>query len=95
MTADYIIIKYYESFRVKLPGIPDAFPQWGLVRPRLDSATRREVAELKPIPRAKAMQLIREDGLVEVHRDQDGTVYDKPNKEFWRRHAGIRIPKEL
>ena len=92
-TEDYIIIKYYERFALELPGIPDAFPAWWRVTVRHNSYGK--VAELRPVTRAKALELIRAASLVEVHRDRDGIVFDTPEHGFWRRHAGCRVPSVL
>lgn len=40
------------------------------------------------LSREKAMDIIREKGLVLVHQTPFGSVYDTPDEPFWQKHNG-------
>lgn len=97
MSKDIIVVKYYETFTFKVPGIPDFWPRWGVAyigRDRIKSKYDKRV-HLKPITKKKAMTLIKDNGLVETHRDHDGVIYDTPNQDFKRKGQNVNIPLRL
>lgn len=71
------IIKYYCSFL----GDEDRVPQWavcGIAK----TSTHGIEAKWHDITREKALDFIKQNGLVLVHKDRNGEVYDTPDKAF-------------
>jgi len=89
-----LIIKYYEQFTLKVPGVPDAYPRWGKVTAKKDLQGNKTI-KLKPITRDEALEAIRERGLVEVLRTKDGVVYDTKDGAFKKKSRGFHIPMNL
>lgn len=94
----YLIIKHYERFSLNVPGIPDAWPRWAKITAgnvKVDYKTISRV-RLKSLTREQAKELIKEGGLVEVHRDRNGIVYDTPDRAFYNKyHGAIDVPRML
>ena len=92
---DILVVKYFERFTLNVPGVPDAWPQWAKITVATVKENYKPVKRLrtKHISREEARRLIRENGLVEVHSDRDGKVWDTPDKLFQRKHAGIQVPQ--
>lgn len=85
-----LIIKYYEVFTLHFRGAPDAFPQWLKVWP---DEKKKGRLKTKHISKEEAMAAIREEGLVEVHKDKDGKVWDTPDRAFQKKYKGrVEIP---
>lgn len=94
---NFIVIKYYERLSLNVPGVPDAWPQWLKVTACSVKENYKTVTRLrtKHIERQEAMKLIREAGLVLVHEDHDGKVYDTPDMSFKNKYKGIPIPQAI
>ena len=92
---DILVVKYFERLTLTVPGVPDAWPQWLRVTACTVRENYKSVKRLRTrhISREEARRLIRENGLVEVHSDRDGKVWDMPDKLFQRKHAGIQVPQ--
>jgi hypothetical protein len=45
----------------------------------------------KVISKNEAMRLIKEQGLVKVHKSEDGTIWDYPNEPFLEKYKGVAI----
>ena len=90
--ADYIIVKYFEEIALKTKGAKaERFPTWGKVTvQRAGKQKGGKQAHLKTITREQARELIARRGLVEVHRDENGVVYDTPDKIFQQANGGGR-----
>ena len=90
--ADYIIVKYFEEIALKTKGAKaERFPRWGKVTvQRAGKQKGGKQAHLKTITREQARELIARRGLVEVHRDENGIVYDTPDKIFQQANGGGR-----
>ena len=90
--ADYIIVKYFEEIALKTKGAKaERFPTWGKVTiQRTGGGKFGKQAHLKTITREQARELIARRGLVEVHRDENGIVYDTPDKIFQKANGGGR-----
>ena len=82
--ADYIIVKFFEEMALVTKGEKrEKFPRWGKVTvQRAGKQKGGKQAHLKTITREQARELIARRGLVEVHRDENGVVYDTPDKIF-------------
>lgn len=89
-----LMIKYYERFSLNVPGVPDAWPKWAKVTVATVKENYKPVTRLriKNITREEAVHLIQERGLVQVHRDTNGKVYDTPDKSFQSKYKGMPIP---
>ena len=87
--ADYIIVKFFEEIALKTKGAKaERFPTWGKVTiQRTGGGKFGKQAHLARISKEKARALIARRGLVEVHRDENGIVYDTPDKLFQRAHG--------
>ena len=90
--ADYIIVKYFEEMALVTKGEKrEKFPRWGKVTvQRAGKQKGGKQAHLKTITREQARALIARRGLVEVHRDENGIVYDTPDKIFQQANGGGR-----
>ena len=90
--ADYIIVKFFEEMALVTKGEKrEKFPRWGKVTvQRAGKQKGGKQAHLKTITREQARELIARRGLVEVHRDENGVVYDTPDKIFQQAHGGGR-----
>ena len=82
--ADYIIVKFFEEMSFRTKGAQrERFPAWGKVTiQRTGGGKFGKQAHLARISKEKARALIARRGLVEVHRDENGIVYDTPDKIF-------------
>ena len=90
--ADYIIVKFFEEMALVTKGEKrERFPRWGKVTvQRAGKQKGGKQAHLKTITRERARELIARRGLVEVHRDENGIVYDTPDKIFQQANGGGR-----
>ena len=90
--ADYIIVKYFEEMALKTKGAQrERFPAWGKVTiQRTGGGKFGKQAHLARISKEKARELIARRGLIEVHRDENGVVYDTPDKIFQQANGGGR-----
>lgn len=90
--ADYIIVKFFEEMALKTKGAKaERFPTWGKVTiQRTGGGKFGKQAHLSRISKEKAHALIARRGLVEVHRDENGVVYDTPDKIFQKANGGGR-----
>ena len=90
--ADYIIVKFFEEIALKTKGAQrERFPAWGKVTiQRTGGGKFGKQAHLARISKEKARALIARRGLVEVHRDENGVVYDTPDKIFQQANGGGR-----
>ena len=90
--ADYIIVKFFEEMALVTKGERrEKFPRWGKVTvQRAGKQKGGKQAHLKTITREQARELIARRGLVEVHRDENGIVYDTPDKIFQQANGGGR-----
>ena len=90
--ADYIIVKFFEKMALVTKGEKrEKFPRWGKVTvQRAGKQKGGKQAHLKTITREQARALIARRGLVEVHRDENGVVYDTPDKIFQQANGGGR-----
>ena len=90
--ADYIIVKFFEEMSFRTKGAQrERYPAWGKVTiQRTGGGKYGKQAHLKTITREQARALIARRGLVEVHRDENGVVYDTPDKIFQKAHGGGR-----
>lgn len=90
--ADYIIVKFFEEIALKTKGAKaERFPRWGKVTvQRAGKQKGGKQAHLRTITREQARALIARRGLVEVHRDENGIVYDTPDKIFQKANGGGR-----
>lgn len=90
--ADYIIVKFFEEMALVTKGERrEKFPRWGKVTvQRAGKQKGGKQAHLKTITREQARELIARRGLVEVHRDENGVVYDTPDKIFQQANGGGR-----
>lgn len=90
--ADYIIVKFFEEMALVTKGEKrEKFPRWGKVTvQRAGKQKGGRQAHLKTITREQARELIARRGLVEVHRDENGVVYDTPDKIFQKANGGGR-----
>lgn len=90
--ADYIIVKFFEEMAFRTKGAQrEKFPRWGKVTvQRAGKQKGGKQAHLKTITREQARALIARRGLVEVHRDENGIVYDTPDKIFQQANGGGR-----
>ena len=94
----FLIIKYFESFSLKVPGIPDAWPRWAKVSVGSIKEGNKTIPRVrfKLLDRVAAKKLIEENGLVESHRDRNGLVYDTPDRSFYKKyHKALSIPRSL
>ena len=82
--ADYIIVKFFEEMSFRTKGAQrERYPAWGKVTiQRTGGGKFGKQAHLARISKEKARALIARRGLVEVHRDENGIVYDTPDKIF-------------
>lgn len=89
-----LIIKFYERFTLKVPGIPDTWPQWAKVSTVnvKENGKRITRARIKRIKKEEALSIIRELGLVKVHEDRDGRIWDTPEHSFQNKNIGLPIP---
>ena len=90
--ADYVIVKFFEEMALVTKGEKrEKFPRWGKVTvQRAGKQKGGKQAHLKTITREQARELIARRGLVEVHRDENGVVYDTPDKVFQKANGGGR-----
>ena len=90
--ADYIIVKFFEEMALVPKGAKaERFPTWGKVTiQRTGGGKFGKQAHLARISKEKARALIARRGLVEVHRDESGVVYDTPYKIFQQANGGGR-----
>ena len=90
--ADYIIVKFFEEMSFRTKGAQrERFPAWGKVTiQRTGGGKFGKQAHLARISKEKARALIARRGLVEVHRDENGVVYDTPDKIFQQANGGGR-----
>ena len=90
--ADYIIVKFFEEMALVTKGEKrEKFPRWGKVTvQRAGKQKGGKQAHLKTITREQARELIARRGLVEVHRDENGVVYDTPDKILQQANGGGR-----
>lgn len=90
--ADYIIVKFFEEMTLVPKGEKgEKFPRWGKVTvQRAGKQKGGKQAHLRTITREQARELIARRGLVEVHRDENGVVYDTPDKIFQQANGGGR-----
>lgn len=96
---DFIIVRFSVKFRLDLPGVPDSFPQWGIVtlcNYRENNKTRQKF-RIKRVSHSEARRIIKKNGLVEVLRSEDGWVFDTPDKSFLEKYKGMSslIPDNL
>lgn len=89
--SNILVIKFYEQFALKVPGPPDSFAQWAVVTTGKDRCDWRRL-KIKRVERAEALRVIRENRLVETHRDKDGVVFDTADRAFQRFHRGATVP---
>lgn len=59
--------------------------EWHIVTDPLGYVDR----DIRPVSRGKAMDFIRENGLVEALETPYGTVWDSPDRSFLKRFRGI------
>ena len=91
------IIKFYEEFSLKLKGMDDRYPVWGQVH-IVESREHCGVVRLlrvRRITHREAATLIRENGLVVAKKNEDGIIYDTPEKDFQKEAAFVRVPRDL
>ena len=90
--ADYIIVKFFEEMSFRTKGAQrERYPRWGKVTvQRAGKQKGGKQAHLARISKEKARELIARRGLVEVHRDENGIVYDTPDKIFQKANGGGR-----
>ena len=90
--ADYIIVKFFEEMALKTKGAQrERYPAWGKVTIQHTGGGKfGKQAHLARISKEKARALIARRGLVEVHRDENGVVYDTPDKIFQQANGGGR-----
>ena len=90
--ADYIIVKFFEEMSFRTKGAQrERYPAWGKVTiQRTGGGKFGKQAHLARISKEKARALIARRGLVEVHRDENGIVYDTPDKIFQQANGGGR-----
>ena len=90
--ADYIIVKFFEEMSFRTKGAQrERYPAWGKVTiQRTGGGKFGKQAHLARISKEKARALIARRGLVEVHRDENGVVYDTPDKIFQQANGGGR-----
>ena len=90
--ADYIIVKFFEEMSFRTKGAQrERYPAWGKVTiQRTGGGKFGKQAHLARISKEKARALIARRGLVEVHRDENGVVYDTPDKIFQKANGGGR-----
>lgn len=90
--ADYIIVKFFEEMSFRTKGAQrERYPAWGKVTiQRTGGGKFGKQAHLARISKEKARALIARRGLVEVHRDENGIVYDTPDKIFQKANGGGR-----
>lgn len=93
--SDCLIIKYYERFTLNVPGTPDSWPQWAKITAVNVKENYKSVTRLrtKHIDRKEASRIIRENGLIEVHSDRNGRIWDTPGKSFQEKYKGVPIPQ--
>lgn len=77
-----IVIMYYEHFI--LPGVEPG-KRWAVVTVERDN-DGRDTARMLLVPRSVARAVIAHDGLVRVHHDADGAVWDTPDEAFRAAH---------
>ena len=90
--ADYIIVKFFEEMSFRTKGAQrERYPAWGKVTiQRTGGGKFGKQAHLARISKEKAHALIARRGLIEVHRDENGVVYDTPDKIFQQANGGGR-----
>ena len=90
--ADYIIVKFFEEMSFRTKGAQrERYPAWGKVTiQRTGGGKYGKQAHLAHISKEQARALIARRGLVEVHRDENGIVYDTPDKIFQQANGGGR-----
>lgn len=87
-TKDFIIAKYRSSF------LGETRDEWCRVSvaekvlKRKDGILRRTDTTAAEITKEQAKKIIAEYGLVQVHKNQFGTIYDTPDMMFQRMYAG-------
>lgn len=91
---ELIVIKYYIGSAVVGAGV---VPAWAVVKPG-ESEGGECKARVFPVPRWCAKEVIRQYGLTLTHKDEDGHIYDTPNREFqrkWMRKLTIPSASEI
>lgn len=91
---DLIVIKYYIGSAVVGEGV---VPAWAVVKPG-ESKNGEWKARVFPVPRWCAKEVIRQHRLTLTHKDEDGHIYDTPNREFqckWRQKLTIPTGSEI
>ena len=90
--ADYIIVKFFEEMSFRTKGAQrERYPAWGKVTiQRTGGGKFGKQAHLARVSKEKARALIARRGLVEVHRDENGVVYDTSDKIFQQANGGGR-----
>lgn len=71
---DFVILKYKERFIISHLGYTT---EYAIARPTPDG----EMLSNK-ITKEKALRIIEENGLVKTFHNDDGTVYDRPGRDF-------------
>lgn len=92
MDKDFIIIKFYEQFALKMPGVPDSFTQWAVISARKDRSGNTKL-RFKRLEHREAMGIVRENGLVEVLRNKQGVIFDTKKMTFQKRYHGLPLPE--
>ena len=85
------IIKYKVEARVTRTDESDDRNVMGVVWQYEEVFTPERTGRLQS--REEAMQIIREKGLVLVHKTPFGSVYDTPDEPFWEKHNGYYSQK--
>ncbi len=96
---DFIVLRFNVKFKLGLPGLPDSFPQWGMVylcNYRENNKTRQKF-RIKRVSHSEAARIIKKNGFTEVLSNEDGRVYDTPEKSFLERYKGmgLLIPEDI
>lgn len=86
MARHICVIKYKEEL-VLSDKFREAYWNWAVCRP---SASYDEVL-VKKITKEKAQQIIEDYKLTLAFRNEDGKVYDSPQKDFQRAYGGLPI----
>lgn len=86
MARHICVIKYKEEL-VLSDRFREAYWCWAICRP---NATFDEIL-LKKCTKEKAMQVIEDYQLTLAHKDENGKVYDTPQKDFQREYGDLHI----
>lgn len=80
---DFVILKYKERFIISHLGFTTAY---AIARPTQDG----DMITSK-IDKDKALGIIENHGLVKTFHNDDGTVYDKPGRNFMAKFSGFKF----